>query len=255
MSASMSPEVFFYAVAIPAVLLTGLSKGGFGAGIGALGTPLIALAVSPVTAAAILLPVLLLMDAVGLYSYRGNFQRTIIVQMLPGALAGTALGWATAALVPDAAIKILVGAIAIAFALNQALGDWLQRLPAEENRAKAAFWGCLAGYASFVAHAGGPPFQAYTLPLKIDKLAYAGTTVVFFAILNAVKVLPYLALGQFTNTNLVASATLAPFAIAGVICGVWLVNKVAQTAFYAITYAAMLLIGAKLVWDGAASFL
>ncbi len=246
----MPADLFFFSVAIPAVLLTGLSKGGFGSGIGILGTPLIALAVSPVTAAAILLPVLILMDAVGLYSWRGHVRWSIVRQMMPGAIAGTALGWATSAMVPDGAVRILVGAIAIIFALLQAFADWKQSNPQPESQIKANFWGALAGYTSFVAHAGGPPFQAYTLALQTDKLTFSGTAAVFFAIINLVKVVPYLALGQFTADNLLLSAALTPFAAFGVLAGVWLVHRVSQRAFNMTTQIAMLLVGTKLVWDG-----
>jgi uncharacterized protein len=248
----MLPDVWFYLIAIPAVIITGMSKGGFGGGVGMLGTPLLALTVDPVRAAAILLPVLILMDIVGLISYRGQVHWSIVRQMMPGALAGTALGWATAALVPDSAIRILVGVIATTFAINLMFGEWMQRAPKRESIAGASFWGTVAGYTSFVAHAGGPPFQVYALPLKLDKMLFAGTPVVFFAILNAVKVVPYLVLGQFSEANLAVSASLMPVAVAGVLAGVWLVRRISQRLFYAVTYVTMLVVGLKLVWDGMA---
>lgn len=249
----MTPETAFFVFAIPAVILTGLSKGGFGGGIGMLGTPLMALAVDPLTAAAIMLPVLLMMDAIGLVSYRGNVRWSVIRSMLPGALAGIALGWATAAAIPEAAIRALVGVIAIAFALNQIVADWRKRDARQENLARATMWGAVSGYTSFVSHAGGPPFQAYTLPLRIEKLQYAGTSVVYFAIVNTAKVAPYLALGQFSTKNLSASLTLMPVAVVGVLLGVWAVRRVSQTLFYRVTYAVMLVVGAKLLFDGAAA--
>lgn len=250
----MSTDLVFFAIAIPAVLLTGLSKGGFGGGLAMMGTPLLALVISPVRAAAIMLPVLILMDIVALLSYRGQVKWTIIRQMIPGALAGIALGWATAAYVEENAIRVVVGVIAILFALNQALADRLKRPPTREHLPRATFWGVVAGYTSFVSHAGGPPFQAYTLPLKMDKLLFAGTGVVFFAIVNAVKVAPYLALGQFSAENLRASAMLLPIAVVGVLSGVWAVRRVSQGVFYQITYVAMIVIGSKLVYDGLAAF-
>jgi uncharacterized membrane protein YfcA len=154
--------------------------------------------------------------------------------------------------VPDNAIRILVGVIATVFAVNLMFGEWMQRAPKRESIAGASFWGTVAGYTSFVAHAGGPPYQVYTLPLKLDKMLFAGTTVVFFAILNAVKVVPYLMLGQFSPANLAVSATLMPVAVAGVLLGVWLVRKVSQRVFYAVTYVTMLVVGLKLVCDGVA---
>jgi uncharacterized protein len=246
----MSADHYFYAVAIAAVLITGLSKGGFGGGIGMLGTPIMALAIDPVRAAAILLPVLVAMDIVALFSYRARANWGIIRQMMPAALVGTALGFATAAFVPDDAIRVLVGVIAIIFALNQAFADWMKRPAARENAIGAAVWGTLTGYTSFIAHAGGPPYQVYTLPLKLDKVVYAGTAVMFFSILNAVKLVPYFLLGQFSSDNLSVSATLVPAAALGVLMGVWLVKRVSQGVFYTVTYVSMFAIGLKLVHDG-----
>jgi uncharacterized membrane protein YfcA len=246
----MSADQYFYAVAIAAVLITGLSKGGFGGGIGMLGTPIMALAIDPVRAAAILLPVLVAMDIVALFSYRARANWAIVRQMMPAALAGTALGYATAAFVPDDAIRVLVGVIAIIFALNQAFADWMKRPAARESAVGAAIWGTLTGYTSFIAHAGGPPYQVYTLPLKLDKVVYAGTAVMFFSILNAVKLVPYFLLGQFSSDNLSVSATLVPAAALGVLMGVWLVKRVSQGVFYTVTYVSMFAIGVKLVYDG-----
>ncbi|MCB1449748.1 MAG: sulfite exporter TauE/SafE family protein [Nitratireductor sp.] len=246
----MDLDTYFYLVAIPAVMITGLSKGGFGGGIAMLGTPLLALAVSPVKAAAIMLPVLIFMDIIGLISYRGNAKWSIFRQMLPGALAGIALGWATAAWVDDNMIRILVGTIAIIFALNQIFADWKKLGARAENRVHAGFWGIVTGFTSFVSHAGGPPFQAYTVPLKLEKVQFAGTGIVLFSVINAVKVVPYLALGQFSTENLHLSATLLPVALLGVLSGVWLVKRVPQEMFYRITYAAMIVVGTRLVYTG-----
>ena len=243
-------DTFFYLVAVPAVLLTGLSKGGFAGGIAMLGTPLLALAISPVQAAAIMLPVLILMDVIGLASYRGIYDRQILIDMLPAAMAGIFAGWLTAALVSDDWIRILIGVIAISFAVNQITRDFRRLPPAGRNPIAASFWGTLTGFTSFIAHAGGPPFQAYVLPLKPDKMIYAGTAVVAFAVINAVKVVPYFALGQFTAQNLWTSAALMPVAVAGVLMGVWLTKRVPQTVFYNITYTAMIVVGFKLLWDG-----
>ena len=245
----MTPQLAFYFIAVPAVLVAGISKGGFSA-LGMVATPLLALAVPPVTAAAIMLPVLVLMDIIGLVSYHRRIKWSVISHMIPGALAGIALGWATAAYINEDVLRILVGVIAVAFAVNQFVADRLKRDVASENRARASVWGAIAGFTSFVSHAGGPPFQAYTLPLKLDKLYFVGTGVVFFAIVNAVKLVPYFALGQFDRSNLFASATLAPVAILGVLIGIWAVRRVSQAIFYNITYLALLLVGSKLIYDG-----
>ncbi len=243
----------FYLIAIPAVLLTGLSKGGFASGLGMLGTPLIALVISPVQAAAILLPVLIVMDIIGLISYRGLVNWQIIRSMFPAAVVGIGIGWYTAHMVSDDWTRIIVGAIALLFAVNQMAKDYLKHSATSPNMFLGAFWGMFSGFTSFISHAGGPPYQAYTVPLKLDKTIYTGTSVVFFASINAVKVVPYFFLGQFTGQNLGISLSLVPVAVIGVLCGVWLVRRVSQEFFYKVTYVTMFAIGIKLIWDGKAA--
>lgn len=143
--------------------------------------------------------------------------------------------------------------IALVFAINQARRDLLRRDASTRNRAAATFWGGLAGFTSFIARAGGPPFQACALPLNIEKVFLVGTGVMFFAIVNSAKIAPFFALGQFDAANLLVSATLMPVAAIGVLIGVWAVTKVSQTIFDNLTYLAMLVVGTKLVWDGRAA--
>lgn len=239
----------FIVTAVLAVLVVGLAKGGFAGALGMLGTPILALTVSPVQAAAILLPVLIVMDVIAVTSWRGHIKWTVIRAMLPGALIGIATGWATAAWVSDNLVRLIVGVIAVVFALMQFVADLNAAAPRRENTARAVFWGTFSGFTSFVAHAGGPPFQAYALPLRLEKEFLVGTSVVYFFIVNLVKVVPYFALGQFGTDNLRTSAALAPVAIAGVLIGIWLVRRVSQRFFYNLTYAALLAIGAKLIYD------
>ena len=213
---SAMPELlsnpWFYAVSIPAVTLVGFSKGGFGGAMALVGLPLMALVMPPVQAAAILLPILIIMDIVSLWTWRGQYDRPTLAYMLPGAMAGIAIGWATAALVTVGMVRLIVGVAAMLFFLR-----WLMLLirgtSAEarpHNIFRASFWATVSGFTSFVAHAGGPPYQVYALPLRHSPGIYAGTSVVFFAIVNAVKLVPYFALGQFDTTNLTASAVLVP---------------------------------------------
>lgn len=247
---SLLSDPWFYAAAVPAVVLVGLSKGGLGGAGALMGVPLIALVVSPVQAAAILLPILILMDVVSLWTWRGERDPATLRLMLPGAVLGIGIGWATAALVSAGAVRLIVGIVALAFVLR-----WLtQKLaatdrPAEHHRLKAGFWGVVAGFTSFVAHAGGPPYQVYALALKQRPGLYVGTSVVFFAIVNAVKLVPYFALGQFDATNLTASAVLMPVAPLATLAGAWIVRRMRPEVFYPFMYAMILVVGLKLTWD------
>jgi uncharacterized membrane protein YfcA len=247
-------DPWFYAAALPAVFLVGLSKGGFGGAVGFVGVPLMALVMPPVQAAAILLPILVLMDMVSLWTWRGVFDRRTLSYMMPGALIGIGIGWLTAAVVTADMVRFIVGAVAIVF-----VSRWIYQqlrhgaeLTAQPNRVAGGLWGTVSGFTSFVAHVGGPPFQVYTLPLKLDPKVLSGTAAIFFAITNAVKLIPYFALGQFDTTNLTASAVLMPLAPLSTLAGAWLVRRMRPEVFYPFTYASVALIAVKLIWDGGA---
>lgn len=250
-------DPWFYAAAIPAVILVGLSKGGFGGAVGFVGVPLMALAMPPVQAAAILLPILCLMDIVSVWTWWGVYDRKMLADMMPGAVIGIGLGWLTAALVTAEMVRLIVGAVAIIFVLRWV---YLQMRhgashSAEPNRAAAAFWGTVAGFTSFVAHVGGPPFQVYALPIRLDPKVLSGTAAIFFAATNALKLIPYFALGQFDATNLTASAVLVPLAPLSTIAGAWLVRRMRAELFYPFTYATVAVVAVKLLWDGIAGLL
>ena len=234
-----------------AAILVGLAKGGL-AGVGVMAVPVLALVLPPVQAAAILLPILCLTDLVATWNWWGTWSYRTLAQMLPGALLGIGVGWLTAAAVSDAVVLLIVGVVALAFVGRWAWQTSRRRAPPPrpESAAPASFWGGLAGYTSFVAHAGGPPFQVYTLPLGLDPRVLTGTSVAFFSIVNYVKLIPYAALGEFDTQNLGTSAVLAPLAVAFTFVGAWIIRRMRAEVFYPITYALTALVGIKLVWDG-----
>ncbi|MBN9267427.1 MAG: sulfite exporter TauE/SafE family protein, partial [Hyphomicrobium sp.] len=168
----MIDDPWFYIAAIPAVLVLGLAKGGFGS-VGLLVVPILSLAVSPVQAAGIVLPILVLSDLVALYSYWGEWDRRTMAIMLPGALVGVAIGWWTAAWVGEEQIRLILGVISVAFALNYWLRQRRAVHPQPQNVAKGAFWGAVSGFTSFVSHAGGPPYQIYVTPLRLAPRLFA----------------------------------------------------------------------------------
>lgn len=240
-------------VALVAVTLTGLSKGGLGGAFGLMAVPLMALAMPPVQAAAILLPVLLAMDAVGLWTWRGKADWGLLRALLPPAVLGIGVGWLAAAVTSDAAVKLIVGLLALGFLARQLAGP---RAPAAgPRRASAWGWGSLAGFTSFVAHAGGPPFQMHVLPLRLDPRVYTATSVVFFAVVNAIKVAPYAALGLFEAPVLAAALWLMPVAALAVLGGAWIVRRMRAEVFYPFMYVMLGLVGGKLVWDGVSGLL
>ena len=246
----MTFDLPFFAAMVPAVILMGLAKGGFG-GLGLLSLPLMALVVSPVTAATIMLPLLIVQDVVTVWSYRRDYDLKNLATLMPGGLIGIVGGYLLAARVPEAAIGLVIGVIAFGFALRRMLSSRAaQQASTLPSYPGGTFWGALSGFTSMVAHAGGPPFQIYVLPQRLPPAAFVGTGAIFFAALNVVKILPYLALGQMNAANLTASATLLPVAIASTFAGVWLVRRVPTERFYALIYWLLLLIGVKLIADG-----
>jgi uncharacterized membrane protein YfcA len=247
----MLTQPSFYATAVPAVILLGLSKGGF-AGLGVLGMPLMALTIPPVQAAAITLPILMVQDAFSVWVYRRDWDRTNLKILLPGAVVGILLAYLLAARVPDRAVALVLGVISIVFALRRFLAKRSGTAPTGTPPSRPAgwFWGAVAGFTSMIAHAGGPPFQIYLIPQHLPRDLFVGTGVVFFALVNLIKVPPYLALGQLTAESLLTSAVLFPLAIASTFAGVWLVRRVSGERFYDIVYVLLLLLGCKLVADG-----
>lgn len=259
----MIDDPIFYLAAIPAVVLTGLSKGGLGAAFGLAAVPILALVVSPVRAAGLMLPILLISDVVAMWSYRRHFSADLVWHLTPPAIVGTLLGWATARYVSDDALRLVVGLLAIAFVIRiwyldraharkVAAGTTVGEPPATGKSALgAAVWGTLTGYTSFVAHAGGPPFQTYVQPMRLSPTLFAGTAAIFFGALNMMKVIPYAMLGQFSGENLLMSAILAPATVASTYVGVKLVRGIDARLFYRILTVSVLIVGLKLIYDGA----
>lgn len=250
----MITDPWFYAAAIPAVALVGMSKGGFGGAMSILAMPLMALSVPLMTAAGIMLPILIAMDAVAVWAWRRTFDRANLRILIPAATLGTAIGWATATIVEDAHIRLIVGLLGVTFTTNWAWVTFVRRGGTGPARGpdwgRGLFWGTISGVTSFVSHVGGPPLQVYILPQRLTKEIYAGTLTMFFAYMNAIKVLPFGALGLLNPTNLATSAALLPLAVAATLFGAWLVRRIRTELFFRIIYAVLFVVSLKLVWGG-----
>ncbi len=246
----MISDPLFYAVALPAIVLFGISKGGFAGGFGILSVPLMALVIPPTQAAAIMLPILVVMDWSAIWAYRRDWDPITMRQILPAGIGGVVLGMLGFQYLSSDALKILLAIVSIGFVLYR----WTRRSndapPAPRSRVKAAFWSALAGLSSFIAHAGGPPLNIYLLPQRLPSAQLVGTTVVFFTIINAVKLIPYFFLGLFSTQNLRVSLLLMPAGVGGVYLGLWLRKRVSERMFYRLIYFFLVLTGCKLGWDG-----
>lgn len=245
-------DPLFYLVAALAVTMLGLSKGGF-VGAGALSLPLMALVISPIAAAAILLPILIVQDVVGVWAFRRDWNGHVLAVMLPGSLVGIVLGYALAAMVSADVVLGAVGLLSILFGVHRL---WTERhgtitAPASSPDWIGVLFGVAAGFTSQIAHAGGPPYQMWVMPKRLPRDVFVGTTAIFFAATNWLKVPAYLALGQFTSANLKITAALLPVAIASTFAGVALVKRVSAERFYTSIYLLMIAVGVKLVIDAA----
>jgi uncharacterized membrane protein YfcA len=251
----MTADLTYYLAATAAVVLVGLSKGGF-SGLGSLAMPLFAMTISPVRAAAILLPILIAQDWVGVWAFRRDFSARNLLIMSPAALAGVCAGWALAAEVSEAMVRLAVGLISVGFVLFMIARDrFVSKEPVAAKVAPGLLWGAVAGFTSMVSHAGAPPFMVYVMPQRLSPRAFAGTSAIFFAVVNLLKAPPYFMLGQFSRENLLASAALLPVAVLSTFAGVWLVRRVSAERFYAAVLALTLLVGLKLTYDAARDLL
>lgn len=248
-------DPWFYCAAIPAILLTGISKGGFAGGIGLVAVPLMTLTISPVQAAGIMLPILIVMDMMGVWAYRRSFDKLNLFYLLPGAALGIAIGTLLAGTVEDDHVRLLVGLIAVLFVANYVFGHVADRPPTGPGKVRGTFWGMVGGFTSFVAHAGSPPFQIYMLPQRPDKTIYVGTSVMFFTIVNLIKLPAYAALGQLASGNLMTSLVLLPLAPLGMVLGIKLHHIVPERPFFRLTYALITIVGLKLIYDGVTALL
>lgn len=245
----MSGEMQFYLVAVPAVMLFGLSKGGF-SGLSSLAMPMMSLVASPVRAAAIVLPILIVQDWVSVWAFRRDFSSRNLVILIPSSLLGVALGWLLAARVSDDAVRLAIGLISIVFVAYMLIRDRLGRAPVERPGVPGGIlWGSLSGFTSFISHSGAPPFQVYVMPQFLKPRVFAGTATIFFAAVNLLKIPPYFLLGQLNRDNLMVSAGLIPVAVLSTFAGVWLVRRVSADRFYAVILALTFLIGVKLTYD------
>ena len=240
----------FLAVALAAVVLTGISKSGLGGGLGQLSVPVMAFYISPVAAAAIMLPILCTIDLFNLWNYRRDWHKANVMVMVPGALVGIGIGTLTFRHVDDNMIRLILGVIILVFAMSY----FVQRKPTDagtgRGRVLGLICGTLAGFTSFVAHAGGGPVKFYLLPQRLSPRSFVATHVVFFFIVNQLKIWPYLWLGQFSPANLSTSLMLLPAVPVGVWIGWRLVKVIEPELFYKVCYVLLFVAGIKLVYDG-----
>jgi uncharacterized protein len=246
----MTPEIWFWVLAGLAAFFVGSSKGGLPL-VGILAVPLMALQISPVVAAGLLLPIYIISDIYGLWIYRKSYDIRNIRILVPAAAIGIAVGWATAHITSDSLVKLVVGIIGLAYCVDALLKAKRNLPPKSADIPRGVFWGALTGFTSFVSHAGAPPYQMYVLPQRLEKMVYAGTSTIIFAIINLLKLPPYWFLGQVNVGSLETGLYLAPIAIIGAFLGYRLTRIIPQGIFFRVVEVALFLVSIKLIYDGA----
>lgn len=244
-------DTSYWLIIVAAVLVSALSKGGFGGGLGMASVPMMSWVMQPQHAAAIMLPLLCLMDVIGVWAYRHSWSRAAVLGLLPGAILGIVIGTAAFGYLSDDVVRILLGVTSILFSL-----DWFvrpaARLPSGRPPSKAGGlgWGAAAGFTSTLAHAGGPPANLYLVPLGLNKTVFVGTMTILFAVINVAKLPGYAMLGLFDGSIVTTILWMMPVAALGMLAGVWLHHRVSDRWFYPLCVGFVLLTGVKLLWDG-----
>lgn len=238
-----------------AVFLVALSKSGLVGSLSFVGVPLLSIVMPVTQAVGVMLPVLLAMDAIGLIAYRREIHWPNLKILLPGAITGIIIGWIFFAFISEGMVRLMVGVVTILFCLDEWLPLRKSLSGLSPSKPWGWFWGSIAGFTSFVSHTGGPPYQIFMLPQRLKPTLYSGTTVVFFAVVNATKLIPYAFLGQLSVSNLTISATLVPVAVFGMVLGVFLVRRISTALFYKMAYFLAFILALKLIYDGVQSFI
>ena len=239
----------FFALAGPAVIFAGISKGGFGSGAAFASASVLALVVEPGLALGVMLPLLMIIDAATLKPYWRKWSGPDAKLLILAGLPGVGLGAALYSVADPDVFRLLIGGISLAFVAYQLLGD-RARLRRALPRWAGLVSGLVVGFTSFVSHAGGPAAAVYLLSRGASKTEFQATTVIVFWALNIAKAVPYAFLGMFTAETLKANLVLAPFALLGAWLGVKAHHMVPERAFFTLTYVLLTVTGAKLIWDG-----
>ncbi|GGG73498.1 UPF0721 transmembrane protein [Salipiger pallidus] len=255
MDMATDPSVSFWIAAIIATLFVGMSKGGLPM-MAMLGVPILSVFIAPGKAAGLLLPMYILADVYAVWLFRHSFSKRNVAILIPAAAIGVVVGFVLVSRVPVEATKLVVALIGLGYLANalrsRLAGDYAAR-PADVPR--GLFWGALAGFTSYISHAGGPPYQAYTLPQRMAKMTFAGTAAIVFAAVNWMKLPFYVLAGQLDWQSLTQISILAPVALFGAWAGYRVTTVLPERAFFVLVNTALGLLSLKLLWEVAEAWL
>ncbi|MEM1273325.1 MAG: sulfite exporter TauE/SafE family protein [Pseudomonadota bacterium] len=244
----MDLPLSFYLASVFVIVITGISKSGFGGGLGVMAVPIMSVFVAPQFAAGVMMPILLAMDVLIVVRYRKHWQRAIVQALLPAALVGLCAGALSFEYMNADHIRFVVGVLAMVFVAQFLLQSTRALSPKPMGRAAVWTFGALSGFASYIAHAGGPPVKGYLLRQNLDKTDFVGTNTIYFFTLNALKTVAYGSTGTMGTESLMVSLILTPFLFLGVFVGLRLHKLVDQRIFVKVVYGFLALAAVRLLW-------
>lgn len=246
----MTDAMLFWAAAVAASFFVGGSKGGLPM-VALLSVPTMSLVMDPMKGAALLLPVYIVSDVYGIWIYRHSYSKRNLAILIPATALGILAGYLMAGRTDEHVVRVVIGVVGLSFLAMRLRARFLGRSvarPADVPR--GLLWGTVSGFTSFVSHAGGPAFQLYALPQQMPKMTFAGTSTILFAVVNLMKVPPYLALGLIEWGDMRTVATLAPVAIFGAWLGYRITRIIPERAFFVVVEIALFAISVNLIRVG-----
>ena len=245
-----SADIVYWSLALAASFFVGASKGGLPL-VGLLSVPLLSLVMPAGLAAGLILPIYILSDLYGLWIYRREYDTRNIAILVPAGAIGICIGWATAHVTNEDMVKFFVAIIGLAYCLDAVTKTWRVVPSKSADVPRGLFWGTIAGFTSFVSHAGGPPYNIFVLPQKLPKMVYAGTTTIVFAIVNLMKLPPYWFLGQVNVASLEKCLVLGPVSLVGAYLGYEFTKILPTKLFFRAVEIALFLVSVLLIQESA----
>ncbi len=244
-------DISYYLIVSFSILLFAISKSGFsGGGLALISVTLLSITYGPLTAIAILMPMLIVCDVIALFLNRKNFEYKILWSIAPYSLLGVIIGTILFKFINLSMISIFIGSISLLYVLlNYLIADNrnLKKIPFYGSK---SFWGALAGFTSFVLHSGGLPLNIYFMSIYNKKVQFVAGVVFSIALINLFKLIPYFYLEILNFEKLYSYLIFSPIAIIGVILGHWMNSKLSDNSFFTIINIFVVIGSLRLIYLG-----
>ena len=244
-------DISYYLIVSFSILLFAISKSGFsGGGLALISVTLLSITYGPLTAIAILMPMLIVCDVIALFLNRNHFEYKILWSIAPYSLLGVIIGTILFKFINLSMISIFIGSISLLYVLlNYLIADNrnLKKIPFYGSK---SFWGALAGFTSFVLHSGGLPLNIYFMAIYNKKVQFVAGVVFSIALINLFKLIPYFYLEILNFEKLYSYLIFSPIAVIGVILGHWMNSKLSDNSFFTIINIFVVIGSLRLIYLG-----